>query len=91
MASKKFSLKRQIASSIVAAIASKKLSQRSVAQICGVSQPRISNLASGQLEQFSIDSLADIAEALGCQVMISVIGPQELDVDWEFAEVVCRD
>lgn len=91
MALKNHSLKRQLASAIVAAISSKALSQRAVAAICGVSQPRISNLVSGQLEQFSLDSLADIADSIGCQVMISVISPQDLETEWELADAGYQD
>lgn len=91
MASKIHSLKRQMASSIVAAIAFKRLSQRAAASLCGVSQPRISNLVSGQIEQFSIDSLAEIAESLGCQVMISVVSPQEMEAELELAEEGYQD
>lgn len=48
------------------------LSQKEAARICEVTQPRISNLLSGNMDLFSTDSLIDIAEKLNLQVSVRV-------------------
>ena len=65
--------KRKIANAIALSIANKRMGQRTAAALCGVSQARISNVVSGKLENFSIDSLVDIAERLGCMVSLDII------------------
>ncbi len=77
MASKILSIKGQLASAIVESIGNGKRSQRSVAALCGVSQPRISNLVSGQLDQFSVDALIEIAQVVGCFVSLCVLPAQK--------------
>ena len=47
---------------------SEKISQKAAAEMCGLFQPRISDLVNGKLDLFTIDSLVDIADALSVQV-----------------------
>jgi predicted XRE-type DNA-binding protein len=37
---------------------------------CGVTQPRINDLLCGRVSRFSLDSLVNIAAALGCRVHV---------------------
>jgi hypothetical protein len=39
---------------------------RTVAALCGVAQSRVSNVVSGQLENFSLYALVEIGDRLGC-------------------------
>ena len=66
-------LKRQLAAAIAASIANKGQSQRTVAAFCGITQSRVSNVVCGQLENFSLDSLVEIGDRLGCHVSLHII------------------
>lgn len=48
--------------------------QAQAAQHLGVSQPRISHLASRQIDRFSVDALLNLAALAGLQVQLTV-GP----------------
>lgn len=73
MSRKVHSLKRQLAAAITESIANKRQSQSAAASLCGVAQSRISNVVSGQLDNFSIDSLIDLCDKLGCHVSLNII------------------
>ena len=47
-------------------------SQQDAAQKCGVTLPRIAELLSGKINQFSIDSLCGIVTSLGRKVEIAI-------------------
>ena len=53
-------------------IESEGLHQGVVAEICNITQPRVSCLVNGKLDLFSIDTLVDICEKLDIQVNVSV-------------------
>jgi len=57
---------------IVAIVKSNGWTQAEAAQHCGITQPRISDLLQGRLSLFSLDSLVDIATALGQRVHIEL-------------------
>lgn len=46
--------------------------QVEVAERCGVTQPRISDLLRGRISRFSLDALVNIATALGCRVHVEL-------------------
>nr|WP_298373335.1 helix-turn-helix transcriptional regulator [uncultured Halomonas sp.] len=46
--------------------------QAEAARRCGVTQPRISDLTRGRVSSFSIDSLVNIATAIGRKVHIEI-------------------
>lgn len=70
----KIPLRLQIKATVGLAIRYKlvneKISQKAAAEICGLAQPRISDLVNGKLDLFSIDSLIDIADALSVQINV---------------------
>ena len=53
-------------------IASRRLKQRAVAKILGVTQPRVSDLLRGRIDLFSTDALIDMLARLGAQVRLTV-------------------
>lgn len=48
------------------------MTQAEIAKKCGVTQPRINDLLKGRVSQFSLDSLVNIAVALGRRVHIKL-------------------
>ena len=54
------------------ALKSKGLTQAQSAKMLGVSQPRVSDLARGKIEQFSIDTLVDMLARAGYEVALQV-------------------
>ena len=46
--------------------------QAEAASRCGVTQPRINDLLRGRVSRFSLDSLVNIATALGCRVRVDL-------------------
>jgi predicted XRE-type DNA-binding protein len=48
------------------------LKQREAARLFGVSQPRISELVHGKIDQFSIDSLVNMLARAGFRVEVRV-------------------
>jgi len=44
--------------------------QKEVAKRCGVTQPRLNNLLRGRISRFSLDTLVNIASALGRRVRV---------------------
>ena len=53
-------------------ITDKALTQRQAAQFFGVTQPRISNLVSGRVDLFSLDTLVEMLTRAGLQVELTV-------------------
>jgi len=53
-------------------IASRRLKQRAVAKILGVTQPRVSDLLRGRIDLFSTDALIDMLARLGAQILLMV-------------------
>ena len=51
-------------------IASRRLKQGEVAEVLGVSQPRVSNLLQGRLDLFSTDMLIDMLASFGVEVRV---------------------
>jgi predicted XRE-type DNA-binding protein len=49
-----------------------KLTQARAATICGVTQPRISDLMRGRLDLFSLDALIDMAAHLELRTSVTV-------------------
>src|SRR5687767_13539738 len=54
------------------ALEARGLTQAQSARLLGVSQPRISDLVRGKIEQFSIDTLVDMLARAGYQVDLQV-------------------
>ncbi|MGI0120326.1 helix-turn-helix domain-containing protein [Zooshikella sp. RANM57] len=65
-------LRSEIMMAVVAQIKQKKLTQEDAAQVLGVSQPRVSALLNGKLDQFRIDMLIDFAHKLGLHVHFDI-------------------
>ncbi len=72
--SAKLKIKAELMIKIRDVIDQQQLSQSKVAEIAGVTQPRISNLLNGRIDLFTADSLIDIAEALGVKVCVAFSG-----------------
>ena len=51
-------------------IVTRELTQKAVAELFGVSQPRVSDLIKGKIDKFSIDVLVNMLAALGKDVTI---------------------
>jgi predicted XRE-type DNA-binding protein len=54
------------------ALEAKGLTQAQSAKMLGVSQPRVSDLVRGKIEQFSIDTLVDMLARAGFEVALQV-------------------
>lgn len=65
-------VRKELIAAINARIAAHGWTQAEAAQRIGVSQPRISHLARGQHDRFSVDALLKLAAAAGLSVEISV-------------------
>jgi predicted XRE-type DNA-binding protein len=59
-------------SEVVSIIRSSGLSQKEIAEILGVSAPKVSSLMTGKLSHFSHDALVHYLTRLGCNVEIKV-------------------
>lgn len=57
---------------IAEAINARKLKQMEAAKLMQITQPRVSALLKGKLEEFRLDTLVDIAHRLGLHVSINV-------------------
>jgi|SRR5271166_1119720 len=51
-------------------IEERKLTQSATAKLCGVTQPRISDLVRGKIELFSIETLIDMLTRAGIRVQL---------------------
>jgi predicted XRE-type DNA-binding protein len=59
-------LRAEVANAIIEETRRHKLTQARAAVICGVTQPRISDLKGGRLDLFSLDALIDMAANSSC-------------------------
>ena len=50
----------------------RRLTQGRAATLCGVTQPRISDLMRGRLDLFSLDALIDMGESLGLSTRVTI-------------------
>jgi predicted XRE-type DNA-binding protein len=53
------------------------LTQVQAAEVMGVTQPRVSNLMQGKINLFALDALVNMASAVGLQVEMRVLEPDE--------------
>lgn len=63
-------VKAQLAALVVRIVDEKGLSQKKLAALWGVSQPRVSEVLTGKLALISIDRLLGFLGSLGCEVTI---------------------
>jgi len=64
---------------IVKIVDKRGLTQAQAAKKSGITQPRMNALLNGHIEKFSLDSLFDIATALGRKVTIKVEAQRKAD------------
>lgn len=64
--------KSELARRITKAIESRKLTQRAAAALMGIDQPKLSRIARGNLDGFTLDRLMRYCNALGLNVEIRV-------------------
>ena len=60
-------------SELVSIIRKSRLSQKEIAEILGISAPKVSALMTGKINDFSNDTLVNYLTLLGCNVEIRVI------------------
>lgn len=65
-------LKAEVASAVIDEIRRRRLTQGRTASLCGVTQPRISDLMRGRLDLFSLDALIDMGESLGLSTRVTI-------------------
>jgi len=65
-------LRSELATAVIRKIEAARWTQREAAMKCGITQPRLNDLMRGRISRFSLDALANIATALGCDVRIAV-------------------
>lgn len=65
-------LRAELMSAIIDYIDREELSQARAAKLMGVTQPRISDLARGKIDLFSIDALVNMLAAAGLHVDVKV-------------------
>jgi len=65
-------VRAEVAHELIAEIERRGLTQRRVATLLGVTQPRISDLIRGRLDLFSLDTLVDMAGRVGFKVDIKL-------------------
>lgn len=54
-------------------IRAKGLSQSQAAELCGVTQPRLSELLDGKISRFNLDALVNMATAAGLHITLRVL------------------
>jgi len=65
-------LKAEVASAVIDEIRRRRLTQGRAAALCGVTQPRISDLMRGRLDLFSLDALIDLGESFGLSTRVTI-------------------
>jgi predicted XRE-type DNA-binding protein len=65
-------LRAEVANAIIEEARRRRLTQARVADLCGVTQPRISDLMRGRIDLFSLDGLIDMAAKLGLRTRLAV-------------------
>jgi len=63
--------------SVQKTIAARRLTQAEVADLLGVTQPRVSDLVRGRLDLFSIETLIDMLARLGIRVRLVLQPPRK--------------
>lgn len=63
--------------SVQKTIAARRLTQAEVADLLGVTQPRVSDLVRGRLDLFSIETLIDMLTHLGIRVKLVLQAPRK--------------
>ena len=67
-------LRKQVLSSLAVRIKRLAPTQTKAARLLGISQPRVSALLRGRVEDFSLDMLVNLSTRAGLQVRVSVSG-----------------
>ncbi len=65
-------LRAEVANAIIEEASRRRLTQARVADLCGVTQPRISDLMRGRLDLYSLDGLVDMAAKLSLRTRLTV-------------------
>ena len=65
-------LRAQLMNTLIRYIDTQKLTQQSAAELFAVTQPRISDLARGKIERFTIDMLVNMLARAGKQLKVMV-------------------
>ena len=65
-------LRSELMTTISQTINERGLKQQDAAELLQISQPRVSALMKGKIDEFGLDTLVDIAHRLGLHVSISV-------------------
>lgn len=68
----KFKLRSELMITISETIKERGMRQRDVAELLRITQPRVSALLKGKLDEFRLDTLVDLAHRLGLHVSINV-------------------
>lgn len=69
-------LRSELMTALLELIDRRGLSQARAAALLGVSQPRISDLARGKIDRFSVDTLIAMLGHAGAEVRVTVRGPR---------------
>ena len=67
-----FKLRSELMIAISETIKERSLKQQDAAKLLHISQPRVSALLKGKLDEFRLDTLVDLAHRLGLHVSINV-------------------
>ncbi len=67
---KNYRLRSELMASIAKAVQASGLSQAKVAEALGTTQPRVSALLNGKIEEFRLDMLVNFAHAMGLTVTL---------------------
>jgi predicted XRE-type DNA-binding protein len=68
-----FKLRSELMITISETIKERGLKQQDAAKLLHISQPRVSALLQGKLDEFRLDTLVDLAHRLGLRVSINVV------------------
>jgi predicted XRE-type DNA-binding protein len=68
-----FKLRSELMITISETIKERGLKQQDAAKLLHISQPRVSALLQGKLDEFRLDTLVDLAHRLGLNVSINVV------------------
>jgi len=65
-------LRSKLMSAIVERMSQKKLNQNELAKLLQITQPRVSALTQGKIEEFRLDTLINLAHRLGLHVSLNI-------------------
>lgn len=68
----KLRIRAAMMNALIAHVEKKKLTQTQIAEVLGVTQPRVSDLMRGKIHLFSIDTLVNLLAAAGLKVDLRV-------------------